>query len=464
MSAPPPPVTEGTLLHLKRLLEDQFDVFGVIDANQAIPYQIKVLVDFLESSTRGCSQYECTSYFSAVVNGLLDARIITKSMKAAVGQKFLHGPSIQVAEVAAAKTVTRPNPFPGSLINNNNLPLFNNQQTQNQLTPAHLAQYIQGQSQFLQGLLGNGLLHPQVGYPPFVTAHSLTRVNSTLTNPGSTRVDSTSRGGRIPSRTSGTMSSQVRGSWIPIPHVDRVSEASVGRPDGPLIGELVRHFVLNSQEDNTIANTVNCRGDWRNLKVVTDAKGQTSTLFRCNCGGTAQVKAVLVGANWLLYSKPGGFHLSVAAERLILTAEHKAVIRQALTEDSSVGFLVVLNKVLEHFHDSLSHVPTNNRHFFDKQVKQHLKYLKKCKRLAGGTLGTLGNTLNFFALNNLNDCVSSPGFVATDSHQSPIDVQKALHLPTPSTPVFIPLIEEDFNIPEGCTYKFTDHQKTKTQS
>jgi hypothetical protein len=50
-------------------------------------------------------------------------------------------------------------------------------------------------------------------------------------------------------------------------------------------------------------------GDWVNLKTDTHAKGERYSSFKCQCGGTAKVKAVLTGENRVLFSNLAGVHV-----------------------------------------------------------------------------------------------------------------------------------------------------------
>jgi hypothetical protein len=60
-------------------------------------------------------------------------------------------------------------------------------------------------------------------------------------------------------------------------------------------------------------------GDWVNLKTDTHAKGERYSSFKCQCGGTAKVKAVLTGENRVLFSNLAGVHVAIDARYLQLT-------------------------------------------------------------------------------------------------------------------------------------------------
>jgi hypothetical protein len=140
----------------------------------------------------------------------------------------------------------------------------------------------------------------------------------------------------------------------------------------------VRHFVDTSNGDTNSATTVNCKGDWVNLKVGRDASDRLFSSFRCKCpGGSATIKAVLVGGSWLLYSNCGGFHtaVEVVPGRLApLSSHHKMVSNDIMLENPTAG----RGTVLKHFHErhradiSHSHLGVN-RGKFDKQVQNHVR-------------------------------------------------------------------------------------------
>jgi hypothetical protein len=57
-----------------------------------------------------------------------------------------------------------------------------------------------------------------------------------------------------------------------------------------------------------------------------------------------------------------------------------------------------------------------------------------------------------------------PHFTATDSHQSPADIQAALLLEASDSHLFVPIIPEDFHVPEGCAFQFSQEDSVQMRA
>jgi hypothetical protein len=391
------------MLDLLRSLQDLVVLFN---GATAVNHQVQAVVDFLNLRTANQTFLHRFEYCRLITNQLIILGAITVPMQLSIGRQLLSGSSTEAPAMAPA-TRTR------------HRPMLENQQAQS--------------------------LMPAQGYPT-TGAMPASALTDYYTVTGSTR--------------------SVPEGWTIIPVTALIPETP--RPNALVIGGLVRPFVVASVEveDTYGSTTVQCKGDWS--FVCSGFSGSCpSVRFRCKCGGNAKIPkilAVLTQGNWLLFSNNGVHHATEvpAGELLKLSSHYKSILMDLVVGDPSATPGTILKDFIESCRPDpyIDQLGYNLRHF-ERQVRNYVDNLRRRSVDDINRMVSLEATASFVGRHSLDEVLNSPSFVASDAHQSPREIQEALHLPSPSSYFTVPIIDEDFQLPAGSRFSFSPVDKVR---
>jgi hypothetical protein len=197
---------------------------------------------------------------------------------------------------------------------------------------------------------------------------------------------------------------------------------------------------LNEFDDGRYASC----NDWT-WKVSYTRK--TSKVFACRCECTAKIRATRSDDQlWRIFSNEGGIHSflnSTTTTMPVLRAEHKLILKQAVASNPSLTERDGVNLILTTF--GCSHFPNSfGRHQIDKQIGNHVHYLKRRQRLRRPHLSTLQDMLQFTANKTIDHVLESARFTARSDYSNVDEIRVDLRLPLPWSFFVVPIQPSDF--------------------